>query len=126
MSSRSRHQTHRRRGTYRYLQRGTTYILHFYDPGTGKPARYYHAGHYTGWEFSGLAARVAQHRNGTGNKLVKAALDSGLEERVAWIWRDTTKDQEDYIKCRGGAARNCPDCGATPEGGQPYEEDGMD
>jgi hypothetical protein len=123
MSKRSIHQTHRRRdGRYTEPTLGTTYVLHFTAPNTpsGTAARYRHAGHYIGWA-ADLEARLAEHRQGRGARLLRVIKDAGLGFTVAWIWPGTTKDREDQLKCRGSGARSCPECGIHPSTGQPYQ-----
>jgi hypothetical protein len=106
--------TQRRRAEASYgPELGTTYLLHFRDPETGQPARYQHAGHYTGWTRD-LAARLEAHARGTGARLVEVITKAGLGFTLARTWPETTRDREDLIKHAGGGRRYCPECGVKP------------
>jgi predicted GIY-YIG superfamily endonuclease len=52
-------------------QPGIIYLLHF-------SRRYKHAGHYIGWVAADLDARLAQHRRGSGARLLAVAQDAGI------------------------------------------------
>ena len=84
-------------------QRGTIYLLHF----SGKVAD--HAGHYVGWA-SNLEARLAEHRSGTGAKLMAAVKANGLTFECVQTWQGT-RDDERKLKRRRNAPCLCPICG---------------
>lgn len=81
---------------------GTVYLLHFH----GKIAD--HAGHYIGWT-SDIEGRLAQHRAGTGAKLMRAVHEAGLTFEVAGTWPGT-KNDERRLKRRHNHGRYCPVC----------------
>jgi hypothetical protein len=106
--------TRRRRADASYgPEVGITYLLHFFDPATGKPARYHHAGHYVGWT-TDLGARLAAHARGTGARLVEVITEAGLGFTLARTWPQSTRDREDLVKHAGGGRRYCPECGVKP------------
>jgi predicted GIY-YIG superfamily endonuclease len=84
---------------------GTVYLLHFDRP-------YAHAAHYTGWT-TNLAARLAEHANGTGARLLAVVAASGIGWTLARTWTGT-KAVERALKRQGGASRRCPLCGINP------------
>lgn len=92
-----------------------TYLLHFIDPRTGRPARLFHAGHYTGWarDRQTFARRIEHHRHGHGARLVAAAIAAGLDFVVARTWDEGDRAKERRLKRSGGASRYCPLCRAA-------------
>jgi predicted GIY-YIG superfamily endonuclease len=58
---------------------GIVYLLHFSEP-------YRHAKHYTGWTLD-LDARLAQHRAGTGARLIQVITEAGIGFEVARTWK---------------------------------------
>jgi predicted GIY-YIG superfamily endonuclease len=75
-----------------------TYLIHFARP-------YKHARHYTG-KTKNLPARLKQHRNGTGARLLAVLNDAGIGWEIAATWEG---DCEKTLKARHDAARYCPD-----------------
>jgi hypothetical protein len=93
-------------------QVGTIYLLCFFagDHRTGRPARYRHAGHYTGWCQRGrLESRLGEHLAGTGARLLQVVQQAGLHAVLVRTWAGTLK-HERRLKRQGGAARRCPTC----------------
>jgi predicted GIY-YIG superfamily endonuclease len=80
---------------------GTVYWLHFSEP-------YKQAKHYTGWA-SDLDARLAQHANGAGARLMQVIKEAGLSFTLARTWQGTRTDER-RIKKRKEAPRLCPFC----------------
>lgn len=82
---------------------GEIYVLHFSRP-------YRHARHYIGWATKDtVQARVDQHMSGRGSPLVKAAVDAGIEVKVAAVMPGT-RDMERHLKNRHDNRGVCPDC----------------
>ena len=84
---------------------GTIYLLHFSAP-------FGHARHYTGWA-SNLAARLADHEQGRGARLLAVAQAAGITWTLARTWAGP-RARERQLKQQGGAARRCPLCGVRP------------
>jgi predicted GIY-YIG superfamily endonuclease len=84
---------------------GTVYLLHFDRP-------YAHAGHYTGWT-TDLTARLAEHANGRGARLLAVVSSVGIGWTLARTWTGT-RAVERALKRQGGASRRCPLCGVIP------------
>lgn len=84
---------------------GTVYLLHFDQP-------YKHARHYIGWT-SDLDARLAEHRDGHGARLMEVVRNAGIGFELACIWTGD-RGRERQLKRMGGASRRCPKCGVTP------------
>ncbi|WP_306364674.1 hypothetical protein [Nocardia sp. CC227C] len=87
---------------------GTVYLLHFDLP-------YRHARHYTGWT-TDLNARLAEHRDGRGARLMSVIREAGIGFSLARTW-EGTRGRERQLKQTGGASRRCPMCGVTPRHG---------
>jgi predicted GIY-YIG superfamily endonuclease len=87
---------------------GIVYLLHFDRP-------YGHAGHYTGWT-TDLTARLTQHANGHGARLLAVVRSAGIGWELARTWTGT-RAVERALKRQGGASRRCPLCGIHPRGG---------
>jgi predicted GIY-YIG superfamily endonuclease len=84
---------------------GTIYLLHFTRP-------YQHAAHYTGWA-TNLDARLAEHANGRGARLLTVVRNAGIGWTLARTWPGT-RSRERALKRQGGASRRCPLCGIRP------------
>ena len=85
---------------------GTVYLLHFSQP-------YKHARHYTGWA-SDLKARLAEHEQGQGARLLQVIKAAGISWTLARTWPGDRKRERD-LKNMGGASRRCPQCGINPQ-----------
>ena len=83
------------------------YILHFDRP-YWKTCQ-----HYIGYT-KDLDSRIARHRAGNGSKLVKYAINRGINFRLVRVeYFDTqgeARTRETRIKRNGGAGRICPLC----------------
>jgi len=84
---------------------GTVYLIHLDTP-------YKHARHYTGWTHD-LDARLEEHRNGRGARLMEVIKDAGITWRLARTWPGT-RVRERAIKDRHEAPRLCPYCTPQP------------
>lgn len=82
------------------------YLLHFSQP-------YKHARHYTGWA-SDLKARLAEHEQGRGARLLQVITAAGITWKLARTWPGDRK-RERELKNMGGASRRCPECGINPQ-----------
>lgn len=87
------------------------YLLHFAQP-------LHHARHYVGYCNGGesLEARIERHRRGDGAKLVRAAVEAGIEFEVARTWPCAGREFERWLKRQKNTRRYCPVC-RRPEGG---------
>jgi predicted GIY-YIG superfamily endonuclease len=88
------------------------YILHFDKSFWGN------CRHYVGYTKLSLEARIAKHRNGTGSKLVKYALQQGCNFVVAWSREFATveearKEELRLKKCKN-LSRHCCVCLKKP------------
>jgi predicted GIY-YIG superfamily endonuclease len=84
---------------------GTIYLLHF-------TTAYRHAKHYIGFATAGhLDARLAEHKNGTGARLMQVIAQAGISFTLARTW-EGSRTRERQIKRQGGASRCCPLCRA--------------
>lgn len=87
---------------------GTIYTIHLSKPlGPSDRGPRNTARHYTGWT-GNLAARIAEHREGYGSKLLAAAKQRGID----WVVAKTepgTRARERQLK-KHSAARRCPEC----------------
>jgi anti-sigma regulatory factor (Ser/Thr protein kinase)/predicted GIY-YIG superfamily endonuclease len=87
---------------------GTIYLIHLNRP-------YKHAKHYLGWA-ADLDARLAQHQNGTGARLLQVARNNGISWQLARTWQGD-RHRERQLKNQGGRSRMCPVCKhTTPKG----------
>ncbi|MBV9688389.1 MAG: hypothetical protein JO202_01640 [Ktedonobacteraceae bacterium] len=77
------------------------YLLHF-------ERRYQHAGHYLSSTHD-LAARLAQHRAGTGARWMEVIAQAGIAWTVARVW-DGGRDVEMQLKRWHSGVRLCPLC----------------
>jgi hypothetical protein len=83
------------------------YLLHIDPP-------YKRAGHYVGSTERHVDARFAEHMNGGGSGLTRAALNAGCTLIVVRIWHDVDASIEFVIKSRAEGPTLCPLC--NPEG----------
>jgi predicted GIY-YIG superfamily endonuclease len=81
------------------------YLLHF-------DRAYKHASHYTGWT-SDLPARLKEHADGHGARLLAVIAAEGIGWQLARTWSGP-RARERRLKIQGGAPRRCPLCGVTP------------
>lgn len=80
---------------------GVVYLLHFDRP-------YHHARHYTGYT-TNLPARLTEHRNGRGARLLAVLATEGIGWTLARTWNGT-RTRARTLKNQGGASRRCPLC----------------
>lgn len=77
------------------------YLIHFERP-------LHHARHYMGWT-NNLDARIAEHANGDGAKLMAAIRKAGIGFEVVRTW-DGDRHLERRLKNQKMAPRLCPVC----------------
>lgn len=77
------------------------YLIHFDAP-------YKHAQHYLG-STADLEARLTEHHNGTGARLMQVITAAGIGWRLARTWSGGRK-LERRLKTLGSAVRLCPIC----------------
>ena len=82
--------------------KGTCYLLHFERP-------YHHAQHYLGWTVD-LAARLDEHLNGTGGRLIDVITTEGIGFTCVRTWPGTTLADERKLKRLRNGRRLCPVC----------------
>jgi predicted GIY-YIG superfamily endonuclease len=87
-------------------QVGVIYLLHFDQP-------YKHAKHYLGWTRD-LEQRLADHRAGSGARLMAVLAREGIGFTLARLWQPADRRRERQIKNQGGLSRSCPTCGVRP------------
>ena len=85
------------------MSAGTVYLLHFAAP-------YRHARHYLGWA-SDLDARLAEHRNGHGARLMAVLRAAGIDWTLAATWPGDRR-LERRLKRNRTSTRYCPRCGS--------------
>ena len=90
---------------------GTTYLIHLVEP-LGDPSRpRMHARHYIGWTNGvSVETRLAQHRAGTGARILAAAAKREIEFHVVRTWPQTDRHFERKLKDGGHYDRFCPEC----------------
>jgi hypothetical protein len=96
---------------------GVIYLIHFDRPiGDLHNPRGF-ASHYTGWTLD-LPARLVDHAQGRGARLMQVIGELGIGWQLARIWTGT-RTRERSLKRSGGAARRCPVCQLAALGLQP-------
>jgi predicted GIY-YIG superfamily endonuclease len=85
---------------------GTVYLIHFDRPVAD------HARHYLGWT-SDLPARLDDHRQGRGARLMEVVRERGIGWHLTRTW-EGTRTRERAIKARAEGPRLCPDCTPCP------------
>jgi hypothetical protein len=96
---------------------GVIYLIHFDRPiGDLRNPRGF-ASHYTGWTLD-LPARLVDHAQGRGARLMEVVGELGIGWQLARIWTGT-RTRERSLKRSGGAARRCPVCQLAALGLQP-------
>jgi predicted GIY-YIG superfamily endonuclease len=85
----------------RMSPQGHVYVIHL-------ATRYHHAGHYVGFA-TDLAQRIAQHRAGTGARLLEVIRQAGIEWKLVKVLPgDRTFERR--LKRRKNTPRLCPVC----------------
>ena len=76
--------------------------------------RYEHARHYLGWTGKDdVEERLGHHRAGNGSRLLRAAVQCGIELEVVRTWRGTRGDER-VMHRRRSNVRYCPRCSERP------------
>lgn len=81
--------------------KGVCYLLHFDRP-------YKHARHYLGWT-TDLPARLDEHLNGNGARLLEVITAEGIGFEVVRIWHNKTLADEKRLKQKH-SVKLCPIC----------------
>jgi predicted GIY-YIG superfamily endonuclease len=81
------------------------YLLHFDQP-------FKHARHYLGWA-ADIDARVGQHAEGTGARLMAVLFEHGIGFELARTWPGASRKRERQLKNSRCTPKYCPLC---PEG----------
>lgn len=89
---------------------GWVYLLHFQRP----ISENHTTQHYLGSTVAGLAARMQQHRNGNGVRLLEVARERGISFTVARVWIGG-RELEKRLKRRKESPRLCPICSCNPK-----------
>ena len=84
--------------------------------------RYKGAGHYIGSTERHVGERFAEHLNGGGSALTRAAQAAGCELSVARVWRGVSQGVEFLVKSRAEGPSLCPLC--NPNGWRRLAEGG--
>jgi predicted GIY-YIG superfamily endonuclease len=83
---------------------GCVYLIHF-------DRAYKHARHYLGFSSSDSPdARIEQHRNGNGARLIDVVSMAGIEWDVSRVWPDKDQAFERRLKSGRHVPRYCPIC----------------
>lgn len=69
-----------------------------------------HARHYLG-RAKDIRARIKQHRNGNGSRLLAAINQAGIGWEVVYVWGGANRNKEKELKCLKSSTRLCPRCG---------------
>ena len=86
---------------------GTVYLLHLSAP----VSPLHTTQHYLGFA-TDLDARLAEHRNGTGARLLEVCKERGITFECVRTWEgDRTKERR--LKNRKNSPRLCPVCAAA-------------
>ncbi|WP_138500928.1 GIY-YIG nuclease family protein [Nostoc sp. PA-18-2419] len=84
------------------------YLLHFSKPiGTQGRGQ---AQHYLGYTGLSLKKRLSMHKAGTGAKICRAAIASGIELNLVRHWSNGTRSLERQLKRQHNSPRLCPVC----------------
>lgn len=90
---------------------GWVYLIHFHTP-------LKHAKHYLG-SAACLDFRIAQHRSGTGARLMEVVTQEGITWDISRIWRcdspQAARVLEAKLKRRHSGVELCPRCQGKPE-----------
>jgi len=70
--------------------------------------KFKHARHYLGWT-TDLPARLGQHADGVGARLMEVVTEAGITWRTSRIWAGDRR-LERKLKNRKGSTRLCPLC----------------
>lgn len=90
------------------MAKGTIYLIHFDEPIGNRSKPRGMAQHYIGYTLD-LAARLAEHANGNGARIMAAVVDCGIGWQVVKIWKGNRKGER-KLKSRKKARKICPIC----------------
>jgi predicted GIY-YIG superfamily endonuclease len=83
---------------------GTVYLIH-------AERKLAHSQHYIGFCTRGLETRIAYHRRGDGNPMLRAMNEAGIPWNVVRVWRGVDRNFERKIKnYRNATKLLCPVC----------------
>jgi predicted GIY-YIG superfamily endonuclease len=89
------------------MSEAVCYLVHLDQPlGSDHPKG--RAGHYIGTTIN-LDRRISQHREGTGARMLAAAVQRGIDFSVVRTWPGG-RDVERQLKRQHSANRMCPRC----------------
>ncbi len=84
------------------------YLIHFSRPLS-------HARHYIGFAETDVEARLERHLAGRGAKLTRAAVDAGIELKIAVVWPHGDRSFERSLKNQKNTPKLCPFCNGQLE-----------
>lgn len=90
--------------------KGQVYIVcldRVYQTGKSRPVR-----HYVGFTNRG-AARLDEHRNGTGSALLRAVVNAGIDFEISRTFEQVDRHFERRLKKCRNIKRYCPKCSGT-------------
>lgn len=83
---------------------GSVYLAHFSTP-------LKHARHYLGWTEGEVELRILAHFSGRGSRLIRIAMEQGIDVQITRIWRRAPRSFEGYLKKKyKNTPRLCPAC----------------
>lgn len=83
---------------------GTVYLICF-------SKKLFHAKHYIGWTEKPLGVRLADHKSGSGAKILAALVKQKISFKVTRIWENQTGHFERKLKNQKNSRALCPCCG---------------
>jgi predicted GIY-YIG superfamily endonuclease len=81
---------------------GTVYLIHFEKP-------YKHARHYLGFS-EDADARLVQHQNGNGARLLQVVKQAGINYNIVRLWENKDRHFERRLKNWKKSKQLCPVC----------------
>lgn len=91
------------------MSKGTVYLIHFDTPIGDTANKHGYAQHYIGWS-SDLQARINEHKQGQGAKIIAWCVKHAITWHVARTWPNSTRNDERKLKNQKNAKRLCPIC----------------
>lgn len=83
---------------------GTVYLICF-------SKKLSHAKHYIGWTEKPLDIRLADHKAGSGAKILAALVQKKISFKVVRTWENVTGHFERKLKNQKNSRQHCPNCG---------------
>lgn len=83
---------------------GTVYLICF-------SKKLHHAKHYIGWTEKPLDIRLADHKSGSGAKILAALVRQGISFKITRTWENVTGHFERKLKKQKNSRHHCPCCG---------------